>query len=88
MSSDHGSTNYGFKIPKNDHIDMALLEKAPKTGGHQRQKRRNVMTKSLNTKQERELQAKTLEDNIEAGKYVTEKDILLDKKREEELREL
>ena len=35
------------------------------------------MTKSLNPN-ERQLQIRTLEENIEAGKYLTEKDIQMD----------
>jgi hypothetical protein len=44
MSNDAHS-NYNYKIPRNDGIDMGMLEKQK---GQQKQKRRNVMTKSLN----------------------------------------
>ena len=41
------------------------------------------MTKSMNP-HERHMQVRTLEDNIEAGKYQTEKDKAMDQLREQE----
>lgn len=44
-------SNYAYRLPTNDHIDMRMLESKKGSdagiGGHSR-KRRNVMTKSLN----------------------------------------
>lgn len=75
-----------YKIPTNDHIDLSILDnRKQSTRGH-KQKRRNVMTKSMNPN-ERQMQVRTLEDNIEAGKYKTEKDDEMDKLREQELRD-
>lgn len=64
-----------YKIPANDHIDLSILDNRKLSTRGQTQKRRNVMTKSMNPGNERRMQVRTLEDNIEAGKYLTEKDI-------------